>query len=233
MKRKKIGIMGGTFNPIHIGHLLLGQQALEDFSLDQILFIPSGYSYMKDQSEMTDKYLRYEMCRLAIAEHPDFLLSDIEIRREGNSYTYETLEELKKEYPEADFFLILGADNIFDLESWKCPERILRNCTLLAAVRPAISVTVRSAESCAANSAEGSDNPEEQGAYLEGSGHLEAQIAYLEHKYHIRIGLLSMPQLEISSTMIRHRLSRNQTVRYMVPDRVLSFILEHDLYQSE
>lgn len=225
--------MGGTFNPIHIGHLLLGQQALEDFSLDQILFIPSGYSYMKDQSEMTDKYLRYEMCRLAIAEHPDFLLSDVEIRREGNSYTYETLEELKKEYPEADFFLILGADNIFDLESWKYPEKILRSCTILAAVRPAINSTVHSAVSCVTNPIEGSDDPEDRSVYLKDSESLEAQIAYLEHKYHIRIGLLSMPRLEISSTMIRQRLSRNKTVRYMVPDRILEFISKHDLYRCE
>ncbi len=201
MKRKKIGIMGGTFNPIHIGHLLLGQQALEEFSLDQILFVPSGHSYMKEQSGMTDKYLRYEMCRQAIEEHADFLISDVEVRRSGNSYTYETLEELKKEYPEADFFFILGADNIFDLEAWKYPERILHNCTILTAVRP-----------------------------MDGSERLTEQIAYLEEKYSIRIGLLSMPQMEISSTMIRKRLSQGKTVKYMVPDRVLSFISSHDLY---
>lgn len=125
MQRKKIGIMGGTFNPIHMGHLLLAEQAKESFCLDQVLFIPSGCPYMKDQREVADKYMRLEMARLAIADNPAFQLSAMEVEREGDSYTFETLAALREKEAEADFYFIAGADSIFDMERWKNPEAVL------------------------------------------------------------------------------------------------------------
>ncbi len=88
--KKKTGIMGGTFNPIHIGHLLLAENAKDTFGLDEVLFIPSGFSYMKKGMEMADKRIRLEMTQLAIEDNPSFLLSPVEVEREGNSYTCDT-----------------------------------------------------------------------------------------------------------------------------------------------
>ena len=114
---RKTGIMGGTFNPIHIGHLLLAENAKDTFGLNEILFIPSGLSYMKKGMEIADKKMRLEMTRLAIADNPSFSLSSIEVEREGNSYTCETLEVLHKAKPQTEFYFIVGADSLFAMET--------------------------------------------------------------------------------------------------------------------
>ena len=201
---KKIGIMGGTFNPIHIGHLLLAENAKDNFALDEILFIPSGCSYMKKTSEVADRQTRYEMTRLAIADNPSFSISDIEVKREGNTYTYETLLQLKEQQPETEFYFIVGADSLFSMETWKKPEIIFENCILLAAVR---------------------DDKKRKD--------LEAQILYLKEKFHARIHPISMQEISISSTDIRNRIKEQRSVRYMVPEQVVSYIKEHQLYMED
>ena len=118
-KNKKVGIMGGTFNPIHLGHLILAEAAYEAYDLDEVLFVPSGRSYMKEQSEILDAKTRVSMTGLAIEDNPHFALSTIEIDRDGNSYSYETLVAL---------------------ETWKHPEILLPSCTILAAVRDNVSM---------------------------------------------------------------------------------------------
>ena len=105
MGKKKTGIMGGTFNPIHMGHLLLAENAKEAFGLDEILFVPSGLPYMKNGIEIADKWMRLEMTRLAVSDNPAFAISSAEVEREGNSYTWETLELLRDKEPETEFFL--------------------------------------------------------------------------------------------------------------------------------
>ena len=100
--KKKVGIMGGTFNPIHLGHLLLAETAKETFLLDEIMFIPSGHPYLKANKDVADKKMRLEMTRLAISSNPEFSLSSMEVEREGNTYTFETLLELKRQHPNTD-----------------------------------------------------------------------------------------------------------------------------------
>lgn len=203
-RKKRVGIMGGTFNPIHIGHLLLAENARENFELDEVLFIPNGCSYMKDSREVAGKELRLEMTKLAIEDNPFFVLSTIEAEREGNSYTYETLELLTGQQPDTEFFFLLGADSLFAMEAWKHPEIIFQKCTVLAAVR------------------DDKDNSD-----------LEEKIAELKAKYNAAIYQISLKEICISSTDIRNRIKKNKSIRYMVPEPVISYIRKNHLYQNE
>ncbi len=203
-RKKKTGIMGGTFNPIHVGHLLLAENARDSFGLDEILFIPSGRSYMKQEAEILDRRERYEMTSLAIEGNPAFSISDIEVRRKGNTYTCDTLSRLKASEPETEFYFIVGADSLFSMETWREPERIFRDCVVLAAVR---------------------DDKD--------SDKLQGQISYLEEKFNARIYQITFKEIDISSTDIRMRLANGQSIRYMVPDKVISYIEEHHLYRED
>ena len=203
-RRKKTGIMGGTFNPIHTGHLLLAESARDNFGLDEILFIPSGRSYMKRESEILDRRERYEMTLLATQDNPAFSVSDIEVRREGNTYTCDTLAQLKKQVPETDFYFIVGADSLFSMETWKEPERIFQGCTVLAAIR---------------------DDKD--------ADRLGEQISYLTDKFSACIFPITFREIDISSTDIRMRLANGQSIRYMVPDQVISYIEQHHLYTED
>ncbi len=200
----KIGIMGGTFDPIHIGHLLLGQFAYEDFGLNEIWFLPNGNPPHKQTEEGTEALMhRIEMVRLAIRDIPHFKLCMHEAEDTKHSYTYQTMRELNREYPEYEFYFILGADSLFEIESWKFFREIFPTCTILAAMRD--------------------DKNAEQ---------MYRQIAYLAEHYQARIELLRAPLLEISSTAIRSRAGRNLSVYYMVPDIVAEYINRHALYQG-
>lgn len=128
-----IGIMGGTFNPIHNGHLAIAQAAYKDACLDKVLFMPSGNSYMKKNVLGIAK--RLDMVRLAIQEYPYFELSLVEAEREGNTYTYETLHRLTTENPDVSYHFIMGADSLFHIEEWREPEQIFSMATLVCAVR--------------------------------------------------------------------------------------------------
>lgn len=129
----KTGIMGGTFNPIHNGHLILANAAYEMLGLDKVLFVPSGNSYMKKNVLAAQK--RVDMVRLAIAGYPQFELSLVEAERQGNSYTSETLEYLTGKNPDTCYFFIMGADTLFQLEKWWQPEKIFSLAKLVCAVR--------------------------------------------------------------------------------------------------
>lgn len=203
MGKKKTGIMGGTFNPIHMGHLLLAENAKEAFGLDEILFVPSGLPYMKNGIEIADKWMRLEMTRLAVSDNPAFAISSAEVEREGNSYTWETLELFRDKEPETEFFFIEGADSLFAMESWKNPEIIFRDCTILAAVRDG-----------------------------KGDDDLREQIGRLEKKYGARIGLIGMKEISFSSTDIRERIRNGRSIRYMVPDKVIEYIKKYRLYME-
>ena len=201
---KKVGILGGTFNPIHLAHLMIAETALESEKLDEVLFIPTGCSYMKDQSEIASDKDRVRMTGLALEDNPNFALSTIEIEREGNTYTYETLLELKQKYPNQEYYLIVGADNLFTMEQWKCPEQIFENCKILAAVRGAKKV------------------PD-----------MEKQIAYLAEKFGAQISLLPIKHIDISSSMIREKVAIGESVRYILPEKVRQYVLKNGLYIKE
>ena len=203
-QNKKVGIMGGTFDPIHYGHLMLAQNALDTFSLDEILFVPSGTPWLKESTKVLSKNKRVSMTGMAIEDNPDFALSTIEIDREGNSYSYETVEELKKEQPETDFYFIMGADSLLEIERWKHPDRLMADCILLVAVR---------------------DDCDKEG--------LEKQITYLKDKYQADIRILPANRMDISSTKIRQMIQEGKSVRYMLPDQVIRFIQKNHLYQQK
>ena len=199
----KIGIMGGTFDPIHIGHLLLAEFAYEDFGLDEIWFLPNANPPHKEAAHTEEAlHHRIEMLRLAIADTPYFRLNLYEAENTEHSYTYRTLEAFRERYPGYEFYFILGADSLFTLEEWRCFERIFPNCTILAAMR---------------------DDKD--------AGSMEGQIRYLEEKYGAVIRLLRAPLVEISSTALRRRAGRNLSIRYMVPDAVAVYVKEHRLYR--
>ncbi|MDD2971963.1 MAG: nicotinate-nucleotide adenylyltransferase [Lachnospiraceae bacterium] len=201
MDRKKIGIMGGTFDPIHIGHLLMANAAREYFRLDEILFIPSGNPYFKEH--ITDKQRRYEMVSLAIEDNKSFTISDIEINRPGNTYSYETLEELTREHPENRYYFIVGADSVFYMEQWKNIEQLFHCCTIAVAVRDGYSVD-----------------------------ELKVYMNKLMTTYpNCRIELFNTSRFDISSTEIRDHIATGHSVQYLVPDKVLSYINENHIYR--
>ncbi len=199
---KKVGIIGGTFNPIHMGHLILAERAWTEFGLDEILFIPTGVSYFKDPATVLDKKTRVALTGDAIGDNPHFALSTIEVDRPGNSYTYETLEELKKENPSNMYYLIVGADTLFQIENWKNPEVIMKDAVILAAVRKGQSLD-----------------------------ELNIKKEELEKNYDAHINILSMPYIDISSTDIRERIASGKSIRYMVKDITLDYIEKHGLYR--
>ncbi|MEG0962543.1 MAG: nicotinate-nucleotide adenylyltransferase [Lachnospiraceae bacterium] len=202
-KKSKIGIMGGTFRPIHNGHLVIAENARAQFELDQVLFIPTGHSPHKQQHDMMDAHHRCAMISLAIRDNFAFALDTQEVDSSQISYTYLTLQHLKEIYPNAVFYFILGADSLFDLEEWKEPGQILSACTILAAYRK-----------------------------HQHQEHFIQQISYLNEKYHSSIYPLQTPSLEVSSHDIRDRISKNQTIRYLVPRQVELYIQEYNLYQK-
>ena len=201
----KIGIMGGSFDPIHIGHLLLGEFAYEDFGLDEIWFLPNGNPPHKETADTgTSLEHRIEMIRKAIEGVPHFRLNLHEANTEEHSYTYRTMQEFNQMFPEHEFYFILGADSLFSIEQWKYFREIFPTCTILAAMR------------------DDKDGRE-----------MQRQILYLTEKYGARIRLLQAPLLEISSTVIRDRASRDLGVRYMVPDSVAEYIRTNHLYKKK
>lgn len=201
---RRIGIMGGTFNPIHLGHLMIAEKAYEDLSLDQVLFIPSGNSYMKDSREILDSRIRMAMVQEAISDNPHFALSDIEVNKTGNSYSCETIADLKKLHPNDDFFFLVGADSLFMMEEWYQPEKIFQEVTVAVAVR------------------EG--HPE---------GELDDQIQYLKKKYDCEILKLTCRNVDISSTQIRTLLKDGKSIRYLLHHKTEKMILDMGYYTKE
>lgn len=200
---KKIGIMGGTFNPVHYGHLLLAESARESFKLDKVLFIPSGDSYMKDASSILNGEVRLHMVMLAIEGNPFFEISRMELDRTGPTYTRDTLAKLQTENNEDEYYFIMGADSLLMIESWKDPQFIMQNCTILTAVR-------------------GNSKIKE----------IEKRIEYLTIKYQADIKILPTMYIDISSSDIRAKIKQGVSVRYMLPDKVTEYIQEKGLYLS-
>ena len=137
MKKRRIGLLGGTFDPIHLGHLLTADFVLKALDLEQIIFIPANHPPHKTNLQVTPAQDRYIMTILATTHNPRFRVSDMEIKREGLSYTIDTIKEFVKEYGEqVEFYFILGADAIADLEKWEKFEDLLKLCFFVAATRP-------------------------------------------------------------------------------------------------
>jgi nicotinate-nucleotide adenylyltransferase len=203
VKMSKIGIMGGTFNPIHLAHLIMAEHAYEQFSLDKILFMPSKNPPHKPQTDIISDLYRSRMVQLAIEDNPHFEFSSLEIDREGTTYTFETLEDLSKKYPDNEYYFILGADSLFTIEHWRNPGRIFELSQVIAAGRDHLS-----------------------------DEEMIKQIAYISTKFYANIHLLRTPNMDISSQMLREKIRLGQSIRYYVPKEVEEYILEHKLYKE-
>ena len=202
----KIGIMGGTFDPIHNGHLMLGRAALEAFELDKVWYMPNGNPPHKDASSIkTDVKDRVEMVRLAISSYREFRLEPYEAKRKEVSYSYSTMEYFKGIYPEDDFYFIIGADSLFMIDQWVHPERIFPTCTVLAAYRDEINT--RHA--------------------------MEEKIRELNDTYGARIRLLVTPLVRISSHELRKDVREGRSIESRVPKAVNDYILDNHLYVGE
>lgn len=201
----KIGIMGGTFDPIHSGHLMLGRFARDLFALDKIWFMPNGTPPHKasDTIESQTKH-RVEMVKRAISNEKDFILQLYEVDNREVNYSYLTMEHFRENYPEHEFYFIIGADSLFGIEKWKCPDRLLKTCIILAAYR------------------DGKNKTE-----------MEEKIAYLNQKFGADIRLLNTPNVDISSSEIRDKLKAHEEVTDMIPSCVYEYILENQLYGVE
>lgn len=201
--KRKIGIMGGTFDPIHIGHLILGEKAYQQFGLEKILFMPSGNPPHKQHREgrATDDQ-RVEMVRRAIEGNLHFALSLEEMNADGYSYTYRTLERLKCQNPGVEYYFIIGADSLFDFDGWKEPGRICQAAKLLVAGRNHV------------------EKPR-----------LISQMKYLGEKYNGEFFLLDIPNLDISSKMLRKWIAESESILYYVPDSVYTYIKEQKIYK--
>lgn len=200
---KKVGIFGGTFDPIHCAHLVLAEHAWEQFQLDTVLFMPCSVPPHKER-EITQAVHRSRMVQLAIEDNNHLKLSSFELERGGMTYTSDTVRLLSEEHPECEYFFILGADSLFYIEKWNHPEQILGKIPIIAAVR-------------------GDADRED----------LNKQICYLNERYPDSVGqitLLDTPHIEISSTMIRERVRQGKTIKYYVPKDVEKYIYQQKLY---
>ena len=199
--RKRIGIFGGAFNPVHYGHLMIGEVAADQCGLDRVIFLPSGHAPHKQFLGDTMAHHRYEMTRLAIAQNPHFAISDYEVTSGEVTYTTRSLDHFRDVYLQDELYFIVGADSLFDFETWRDPAGISEKCILLAAVRAEMNAE-----------------------------RVDAQIAYLRKKFGGDIRRLDTPNFAISSREIRERIAAGRTVRYMIPASVEEYIKTNGLY---
>jgi nicotinate-nucleotide adenylyltransferase len=201
----RLGIFGGTFDPIHVGHLILAEQCREACQLDRVLFIPAGQPPHKTERQITAGKQRLEMVELAIAGQTAFEASPIEIKREGPSFSVLTLSELASKNPGAELFFLMGSDSLADLPSWYQPAHIASLATLVVATRP------------------GSVQPDVK-PLVDVIGR-PATVQILEH-------VVEIPLVEISSTDIRARVAAGRSIHYLVPRSVECYIETHGLYRG-
>lgn len=224
---KRIGIMGGTFDPIHNGHLAIAERAMEQFALEKVLFMPSGVPYMKDLGKVLPIQTRCEMTALAVRDIPGFELSRLEVNdaeRGKNTYTCDTLQKLRDADPKAVYYFILGADSLYAMEEWKNPEQIFENCTVLAAVRREETEDKLRHFSACVDGGSGEDEKKRL-------DRLRGQAAYLREKYGAAIEILEFSGMDVSSTQLRERVCRGMSLRGLVPEPVEAYIRQNDLYK--
>jgi len=197
----KLGVFGGSFNPVHYGHLILAQEVLWQAELDQILFIPAKIPPHKKEGVLSEHH-RFRMLELSLKKYSKFVLSNIEFLREKPSYTYDTIEQLKLIYPRALLYFITGADGVFEITGWYRGEELLTRIPIIAVTRAGIA-----------------DND-----FLK-------QVERLTFQYGAKIQVVKMPEIGISSSLIRDRILKNQPVAHLLPEEVYNYIIENNLYR--
>lgn len=200
-RRQRIGILGGTFNPIHLGHLLMAQDAMEQLRLDRVKFIPTALPPHKTAERLAPAADRLRMVRLAIRANPAFEADDIEIRRGGISYTVDTLCELRRRHPRARFYFIIGADSLRELHLWRQARRLVKLCTFVTVPRPG----------------------------FEPKPVVDPKLDAATRR-RLRQHVLRGHACDIASSDIRRRVARGLSIRYLLPDAVRDYIRRRKLY---
>lgn len=199
---RRLGLLGGTFDPIHCGHLVAAAEAHHQLDLERVLFVPTGSPPHKPDSSVSLVEHRVRMVELALADHPHFELSRADVDRPGPSYTVKTLELLRREWgPGPTIFFIEGADSLADFLTWYQPQRLLELCQLAVVERPGVELDLEE---------------------------LDRRLPGLAAKVH----WVQMPCLEISSSDLRARVRAGRSISCLVPPPVEAYIREHDLYRN-
>ena len=203
---KRLGLMGGTFDPVHLGHLVTAEAAHTAFHLDKVMFVPSGQPPHKTDKVISDKESRWLMTELAIVTNPHFDVSPVEIFRDGFSYSADTVTYFRGlMQPDAELYFITGADAIMEIITWRNLDELFAGCTLIAATRPGFRPQV-----------------------------MEEQLKrHLEPRYLEKIIAIEVPAMAISSTDIRQRVALGKSIKYLVPETVEQFIYKQGLYRDE
>jgi len=199
---KKVGILGGTFDPIHIGHLFLAENAYCQFGLDTVLIMPTGNPPHKTDKEVTDKMHRNKMVQLAIEDNGHLKLSLFEQERSGLIYTADTLKLLCENNPDCEYYFIVGGDSLAYMDKWYKPEVIFAHATILAAIRDDIDDKA-----------------------------VESIADELKRRFGAKIELLRTPEIGVSSSLVRDRVKDGRSIRYYVPKDVEKYIYNNRLYK--
>ncbi len=194
--KKKIGILGGTFDPIHMGHLVLAEQVKEKLKLNRVIFIPCLSPPHKTKRKLSMADHRFRMAALAVEDNPSFSISDVELKRTGLSYTIDTLRQLKRTHPDSEIYFLTGSDVLDEIHTWKDPEEIYKLAKMVIAVRPGFD------------------------GFDPGNRFAEKSI------------IIHITGLDISSSQIRERVKKGQSIRYLVPSRVEEYIRKKKLYTT-
>ncbi len=198
----KIGILGGTFDPIHNGHLIIGEYARTSLNLDKIIFIPVGIAPHKDNNNITCSNIRVKMIELAIKSNLFFEQSLIEVERDKTAYTIDTIISLRELYKDDDLYFIMGGDSLFEIESWKDAEKLMKLCKFIVLDR-------------------GYSRKED----------IREKMIDLEKRYGMKVQEIESPIIEISSTEIRKRIKNKRSIKYLVPEILEEYILENKIYE--
>ncbi|OZI13108.1 nicotinic acid mononucleotide adenylyltransferase [Bacillaceae bacterium SAS-127] len=188
--RRKVGLLGGTFNPPHVGHLIIANEVLEALELDEVRFMPNKTPPHKQMDEGVSEEDRVRMLSVAIDHHPKFRLELIEMERDGKSYTYDTIRLLKEREPETDFYFIIGGDMIEYLPKWYKVDELCQLVTFVGVKRPSYST---------------------------------------ETPYPVRS--IDTPEIHLSSSLLRQKAAMNGTLKYLLPEKVIAYIKENQLYE--
>lgn len=226
---KKIGIFGGTFDPIHMGHLLLAESACCSFGLDKVLFMPTPSPYHRTDKKVLDLSHRISMVKLAIEGNDHFEFSDFEISLPGPTYTYNTLTRFREEYPDTEIYLIIGGDSLFSIEKWYNFRDIFDMAVILSSKRE--------------NESKGASGSLGSGTFTSGGmveadssdplhDEFTAKMEELRSRYGARAFDIEMPNIEISSSGIASRVREGRSFRYFVPENVYSYIVDNGLYRN-
>jgi nicotinate-nucleotide adenylyltransferase len=222
--RVRLGLLGGSFNPVHNGHLAIAHQTREAFGLDKILFIPTSHPPHKPNGSLAPARDRYEMVRLAIASDPSLAISDVEIRRPGKSYSIDTIRLLQQEYGvHTQLFFLIGLDAFLDFPSWRDPRALLQLCSFVVLSRPGLSFCSLSAVSLLP--------PVPSSSLMDlDAGRISRIEVPLGDQ---RLTCLRLPPCTVSASDIRVRIRQGLPLANLLPPLVESYILRHHLYQEE